>query len=72
MIFTRQLKAKIKLEAETIVKNINKEIEKVSREEYGEDITIPRREVSRTMKNNALRVKCENLTEKFEYQNSIF
>ena len=71
MIFTRQLKAKTNLEAETIVKNINKEIERVSREEYGEDITIPRREVSRTMKSNALKVKCENLAEKFEYQNLI-
>ena len=71
MIFTREIKAKTKNEAESIVKSINAEIEKVSRDHFGEDLTVPQREVSRTMKPNALKVKCDNLDEKFRYQDLI-
>ena len=71
MIFIRNEKAKSKKEAEEIVERINREIEKVSKEKYGEDITIPPREVTTTLKHNAIRVKCKNLNEKFDYTDLV-
>ena len=68
MIFLRDEKAKSNKEAKAIVKRINNKIEKLSKEQYGEDIIVPPREVGTTIKHNGIRV---NFTEKFLYTDLI-